>query len=266
MNITVAFDTGYNLIIDLFDNDFVKRWAKLLRYELECNTLLVEDTYSSFCSESYARKSLEQAIDQVNDFLKVQYIAPPVEADYSNPNFYNQLHEKFEKLTGPDWNSPTRLVTLAPDHVRLAIRHINRYCHRLEHQPYRVLNYMRVEFNTSQRRLLEPQDIKLFKKIDQPNTVVLDYATLGKSLYECFEDGLDADYPAMKIQQHYSANFILQFEPRQWNPAFTAWCHDQCINDIPAVETGQLPLGKIRNSDCFEEVKKTAKILTITLE
>ncbi len=266
MRMGIEFDTGYFLVIDLFDNDFVCRWAKLLRHELKLDTLLQQDTFSSFCSEQQARQRLEQAIDQVNAFLKLEFIAVPKSEDYEDPTFYNQLHEKFEKLAGPDWSKPSRLMIIAPESVKLAVRHINRYCHRLERRPYKQLDHVRVEFNTSRRKLLKPDDIAMFKPVHDHNTVVLDYSTLGKSLYECFEDRLAANYAGMKLQQHYCANFILQFEPQKPNPAFVDWCASQGIIDIPLTERGQLCLGKIVDKNCFEKVEKAAKITSITLE
>ena len=267
MQIRIVFDTGYELTVDLFDNDFVKRWCRLLSQEIARDSLMQEDTYSSFVPESLARQRLEEAIDSVNGFLKREFISKPCVSDYDNRDFYNQLHEKFELLAGPDWETPTRLMTVAPDNIKLAIKHINRYCHRLETQPYKIDNYMRFEFNTNTREELTNDDLLLFKKIDEPNTVVLDYSTLGKSLVECFIDGLEPDYNGLKIQKHYCSNFILQFQPPVIdNEKFKQWCNLHQIQNIPITESRRLPLGKIQDQNAFEKVKKTCKILSITLE
>ena len=135
MQIRIVFDTGYELTVDLFDNDFVKRWCRLLSQEIACGSLLQEDTYSNFAPESLARQRLEEAIDSVNGFLKRDFISKPCISDYDDPNFYNLLHQRFEQLAGPDWDRPTRLILVAPDHVKLAIKQIKRYCHRLERRP-----------------------------------------------------------------------------------------------------------------------------------
>lgn len=267
MKIRIVFDTGYELTVDLFDNDFVKRWCRLLSQEIASGSLLQEDTYSNFIPESLARQRLEEAIDSVNGFLKREFISKPCVSDYDNPDFYNKLHEQFEKLAGPDWDQPTKLMIFAPDNIKLAIKHINRYCHRLERRPYANCSEMRIEFNTHQRELLTFEDYKLFQPVHETNTVVLDYSTLGKSLYECYEDGLTADYKGMKLQQHYCANFILQFEGRPIERTeFNHWCAEQGITEIPAPSLGQLQLGKIQDPESFDQVKKTAKILDIILE
>ena len=266
MQIKIVFNTGYELTVDLFDNDFVKRWCRLLDQEIARDSLLQQDTYSSFIPESLARQCLEEAIDSVNGFLKREFISMPCASDYQDPNFYNRLHKSFEKLAGSDWSKPTRLMVLAPDHIKLAIRHINRYCHRLERRPYVEQTFMRFDFNTSDRELLTADDYSLFCPVIEPNIAILDYSTLGKSLYECFKDGLTPDYAGLKIQQHYSANFLLQFEPKAINSNFKDWCVQHEIFEIPPTEVGQLQLGKITDSESFSKVKKTAKILSITLE
>lgn len=267
MKIRIVFDTGYNLIVDLYDNNFVNRWARLLGQEISNHSLLQEDTFSSFISEEVARHRLEEAIDTVNKFLRREFVTQPCVSDYESPDFYNALHKKFESLAGPDWDHPTRLMLLAPEHVKLAIKHINRYCHRLERRPYRDYKMLRVEFNTHRREILTDDDCALFQPVDEPNTVILDYSTLGKSLYECYEDGLDADYNGMKIQHHYCANFVLQFEKPQIDyTGFKHWCAEQGIVEIPATSLGYLQIGKIQDQDSFDQVKKTAKILDIILE
>jgi hypothetical protein len=266
MQIIIVFDTGYELTVDLIDNDFVKRWCRLLSQELERGTLLQEDTFSNFIPEFLARQRLEQSIDTVNKFLRREIISVPLSRDYDDPEFYNRLHEQFEKLAGPDWDHPTRLMLLAPEVVKLAIRHINRYCHRLEKRPYSVEPEMRVEFNTHNRHPLNADDYKLFKPVSHDHTVVLDYSTLGKSLYECYEDGLTPEYAGLKIQHHYCANFVLKFgEPTRLKSSegFETWLRDYNItNPTP----GQIQLGNISDKTAFDKVKQCVKIVTIKLE
>jgi len=267
MKIRIVFDTGYELTVSLYDNDFVKRWCRLLDQEIRHGSLLQEDTFSGFIPESLAKERLRQSIVTVNNFLKREYIAIPSDKDYKQSEFYNLLHEKFEQLAGPDWDHPSRLMCIAPAEIKLAVRHINRYCHRLETRPYKVETQMRVEFDTTQRCLLEPDDYALFQPNRNPNVVLLDYSTLGKSLRECFQDGLTADYHHVKIQQHYCANFILRFEPEPYTTqGFIQWCHQQGINNIPSSELGHIQLGTIDQPDSYECVKKTATIQSITLE
>ena len=154
-------------------------------------------------------------------------------------------------------------MLVAPAEVKLALRHINRYCHLLEQQPYQVQPWMRVEFNTHHRELLLDQDYELFEPVSNC-TVVLDYSTLGKSLYECYQDGLSPDYPGMKEQRHYCANFILMFEKDTLSRKdFYQWLKDHNITN-PTL--GQIKLGSILDKDALDKIKKSAKIVTIKLE
>ena len=269
MQMKIVFDTGYELIVDLIDNDFVNRWCRLLSQEIERGTLLQEDTFSNFIPESLARQRLEQSIDTVNKFLQREFIPMPVSSDYDNTDFYNQLHQQFEKLAGPDWDQPTRLMLIAPDTVKLAIRHINRYCHRLEKRPYVVEPEMRIEFNTHLREYLHEEDYNLFSVAKNDHDVVLDYSTLGKSLHECYEDGLTPDYTGMKIQHHYSANFILKFGDtgrRSPKDGFEKWLIKHNMTNVSPSAFGYIQLGKIADKTSFDKIKQSVKIVTIKLE
>jgi len=266
MQIKLVFDTGYELFVDLLDNDFVKRWSLLLSQEIQRGSLLQEDTFSSVIPEFQARQRLEQAIVTVNKFLRHEIIAIPTSSDYDDPEFYNQLHEQFEKLAGPDWDRPTRLMLIAPKEVKLAVRHINRYCHRLERRPYQVQPFLRVEFDTHRRELLQPSDFELFKPVGEDYTVILDYSTLGKSLYECYQDGLTPDYPGMKEQQHYCANFVLKFgkeSDHETKQGFYEWLNR---HNIINATIGHIHLGNIADKTAFDKIKQCAKIVTIELE
>lgn len=266
MQVRLVFDTGYELTVELFDNDFVNRWSRLLDREITRGSLLQEHTYSSFAPEEFARQCLLQSIDTVNKFLKREFIPIPCDLDFESVEFYNTLHSKFEQLSGPDWDRPTRLMQLAPNEVKYAIKSINRWCHRLESRPYKILPYMRVEFETGDRELLLETDYDLFSETIDEDTVTLDYSTLGKSLRECYNDRLSGDYTGLKIQHHYAANFLINSKISINNNDFSNWCYQQGIQDIPKTELGLLPLGKVIQPKWYEAVQKTTKILSITLE
>jgi len=269
MQIKIVFDTGYELAVDLIDNDFVRRWCRLLSQELESGTLLQEDTFSNFIPESVARQRLEQSIGTVNNFLRHKFISVPQASDYNDSGFYNHLHKQFEKLAGPDWEHPTKLMLAAPNEVKLAVRHINRYCHRLEKRPYCIEPEMRVEFNTINRVPLEAKDYDLFTSTVRDYIMILDYSTLGKSLYECYEDGLPPTYTGMKIQHHYCANFILKFRKTtklKSMAGFKRWLKEHGIIDIPPSAVGHIQLGDILDKTAFDKIKKSNKIVTIKLE
>ena len=209
--IKVSFDHDINLHVALDQNSFVDKWTALLAEELLTKNILQLDTFSFFLSEEESKNHLITAITTINRFLKTTFIDVPTDSMFSDPDYYNHLHIKFEKLAGPDWDKPTKLMVIAPADVQLAVRHINRFCHRLEQRPYKIEPVIRVEFDSHRREPLAEEDYQLFSTLYENNRVYLDYSTLGKSLYECYEDDLSPDYAGVKMQEHYSANFILKF-------------------------------------------------------
>lgn len=263
MNLKITFDTGYVLECRLMDSAVVSAWADLLEQTLAKDCLLQEDTYANMLNQSQCLAKLRQAAEVVNSFMKREMVTVPDRVQDLDQTYYNQLHEQFERLSGSDYDRPTRFIQVAPAEVRTAVRLINRLCHVMEEQGNK--RYFRVEFDTDRR--LPLTDTRWF---DWPrkNTITADYGTLGKNLLECFNDGLSPDYKAYRAQQHISANFVLRSEPMNlpWQ-ALHAW-RDSHGSTVPLDRTtlGVVELGEILDPDWFESVKKTSKINTITLE
>ena len=262
--LTLHFNTGYQLVICLESTDFVSRWRQLLTKEIQTQTILQIDTFSFCMPEDASRAQLVNSIQTVNNFLKREFIRLPNDNEWDNQEYYNYLHRQFEQLSGPDWDQPTRLIQIAPAHVRLAIRHVNRFCHRLEQRPYQQLPYMRVEFDTSNREPLKPDDYKLFVQTNDAGQVYLDFSTLGKSLQECYLDGLTPDYVGARVQNHYSANFVIQFESDS-DPGFESWLNNHKIS-VATKGLGHIPLGYIVDTKARQSIEKCSTINKITLE
>jgi hypothetical protein len=267
--IKISFDLGVNLHIKLDENKFVDKWCSLLAEELATKEILQIDTFSFFIQEDEAKHYLIEAINTVNDFLKTTFINIPTEENFADPEYYNHLHKKFEQLAGSDWNKPTRLMSIAPHKVRLAVRHINRFCHRLEQRPYKVEPMLRVELDSDRRELLSPEDYELFVPIVENNRVYLDYSTLGKSLHECYEDDLDPTYAGLKMQEHYCANFVLKFgltAQRKPIGEFKNWLKSYDIDLDTIKNHGHIPLGYIVEENLLQSIVNCRKINKITLE
>lgn len=262
--ITLHFNTDYRLEIYLDSNNFVSRWCRLLDKEIQKESILQTDTFSFCMTEELAKEQLVTAIHTVNNFLKKDFINLPNDCDWNDQAYYNYLHRQFEQLSGPDWDRPTRLIKLAPPNIKLAIRHINRFCHRLEQRPYRALPYMRVEFDTIERKEFESADYDLFVQDTKALRVYLDFGTLGKSLQECYQDGLDPEYPGAKLQNHYSANFVIGFED-ECNDGFKSWLKQHNIN-MHTKGLGHIPLGYIVDTKARQSIEKCSTISKITLE
>lgn len=268
-HITVFFDNGFDLHIDLHDNWFVNKWTKLFVEEVAVKPILQTDTFSFFMTEEESKNCLISAVEKVNGFLKTKFIDVPDEASFNNPDYYNHLHLQFEQLAGPDWDQPTKLMVLAPKEIQLAVRHINRFCHRLEIRPYRLEPLLRVEFDTHTRLPLGEKDFNLFTSFDQDDTVYLDYSTLGKGMMELYEDYLSPHYQNAKTQQHYSANFVIRFgqgTERRSREGFVPWMHQHGLDISTMRGIGHIPLGTLRQKNSLDSVTKSRKINKITLE
>jgi len=267
--IKISFDLGVDLHVRLDHNHFVEKWSKFLAEELTTKPILQIDTFSFFFSETESRQHLVSAISTVNQFLKTSFIDVPSDTDFDRLEYYIHLHEKFEKLVGPDWSKPTRLMVIAPAEVKLAVRHINRFCHRLEQRPYQLEPMLRVEFDSYRREILALDDYALFGPFIENQRVYLDFSTLGKSLYDCYEDGLDPFYAGLKMQEHYCANFILKFgdiTKRKSQAGFTAWLAQHKIDHTIIKNNGHIPLGYIVEENSLQSIVNCRKINTITLE
>lgn len=263
MKLIIAFDTGYVMQSRLRVSPVVDTWMSLLQPALSANALLHNDTYSSLLDQVQCLDRLRDAAAVINVFMRRNMITVPNHADDLDQNFYNELHAQFERLSGPDWDRPTRLMRVMPPPVRQAIRQINRLCHAMEDTGPK--QYLRVEFDTDQRHPITDRD-----QFDwpAPNTVTADYGTLGKNLLECFHDGLSPDYPGRRIQEHISANFVLR-GPVPIVPLreLETW-RNQHGSDVRLDKStlGIITLGDIEDPYWFESVHKTSKINTITLE
>jgi hypothetical protein len=267
--IKIYFDNEINLHIALDQNKFVDKWTDLLAEELITKNILQIDTFSSFFSEEESKNYLICAINTINNFLKTKFIDIPTASDFDSVDYYNYLHIKFEKLVGSDWSKPTRLVSIAPPEIRTAIRHINRFCHRLERRPYTIEPMLRIEFDSHLRKPLAEEDYKLFEERHEENRVYLDYSTLGKSLSECYEDNLSPHYHGLKMQEHYCANFLLKFgKPtrKKSKKDFKKWIQDSGIDHASIKNHGHIPLGYIVEENLLHSIINCRKIKKITLE
>ena len=98
--------------------------------------------------------------------------------------------------------------------------------------------------------------------------MVLDYSTLGKSLFECFQDNLSPLYSSMKHQHHYASNFILKFisdVDKNRLEEFKEWIKLNKLSNLPKSALGEIKLGTF-DSNSFYEIQKTSKIIKIALE
>ena len=106
-------------------------------------------------------------------------------------------------------------------------------------------------------------DYKLFVQTNDAGQVYLDFSTLGKSLQECYLDGLTPDYVGARVQNHYSANFVIQFESDS-DPGFESWLNNHKIS-VATKGLGHIPLGYIVDTKARQSIEKCSTINKITI-
>jgi hypothetical protein len=217
--------------------------------------------------ESEAQQRLLDSINDINKFLKTQYIEVPHPCDWDNQNWYNYLHLKFEKLSG-SWSSPTRLFAAAPTTFRNAVRSLNFYTHRLEARPYKRLKPWYISFDKDcyQRLPLNEADYELFEHVILPGQVVIHYAELGKTLIDLYCDGLPADYPGLKNLHFYSAEISICMSdyPISLLPAgFGQWAQSNGIDIFDKkLGIGGLSIGQVRDLDAARQTLYNGNTIT----
>lgn len=189
--------------VDLFDNEFTKRWIEALKKNLEQDYHL-EKNYcflgwaNSPRNVHYLCNEINRSIQQINKFnqtnnwqkngLKEYHIDDHFSADivmdkgevgFDKPGLklihdpMNRLHRYFEDLQGEAWNI-SDYYKLADYETKWAIRQLNDLCHELEswvlsnrkksYQPEWQRPSQITTFLNAPRYDLQDQDYELFKK------------------------------------------------------------------------------------------------------
>jgi hypothetical protein len=213
--------------IDLFDNDFVKRWIVALRknleqdYHLEKNycflgwakssrdiNYLCNEINKTFAQINEFNKSGEWQKHGLNDYTINDHFTRDLILDTKHTDGYepfnhdpmNKLHRYFEDLQGEAWNISS-YYQLADYETKWAIRQLNDLCHELESWAlsYNKLNtqpeWQRpsqiTTFLNAPRYDLQDNDYELFKKTRYDRDfggVYLHWAQVGKTQFEVFRD------------------------------------------------------------------------------
>lgn len=163
IKITLSGNKNLTYKINLYNNDFVKRWFDLFKDIIKKN-LIIEKNYcflgfaDSTRNLEFLCKELNLAIDQINKFnnhgqwqkngLNDYYIADKfVTDDFITSSDLptgrqlpgcrlkheacNRLHRYFEDLQGQAWNL-SKYFYVADNETKYAIRQLNNLCHEIE--------------------------------------------------------------------------------------------------------------------------------------
>jgi hypothetical protein len=212
MKLTVVLGASQEASFDitLNDNKFTRKWVEELRW---CVTHCEFNQLESFVQFLSLDASVEVLLDScgiINKYLK-NFIE--IRSDILNQpqEYFNYLHRKFEILTG-SWDDRSRLMAIAPQELKDAIRHLNLFVHRIESKLENPIGFD-IKFNKDQfrRQPFDSSDYNFFEFSAPAGTMYLHYAEVGKEFIDLYQDNLPIDYSAFTNQHHYTGEASITF-------------------------------------------------------
>ena len=205
--------------IQLIDNSFTNKWIDELSWCLENCEFDYNEILVYFLSIDDRKNKLIESINNINSFFqksfKRNFINLPDNIDWSDQDFYNDLHMSFEKLSGT-YDNPTKIFLLSSENIKQSIRNLNFYIHSLEGVLKNITddnNEFKISFDktTYRRHYLDEKDYELFSFEYEKGGLYLSYCELGKTLYEVWLENLPLNYNGLKNLHYYSGECFLYF-------------------------------------------------------
>ena len=265
----ISVDGKPSISIELFDHSVAKKFLSELKWHIDNSSVDNKEAFYTYADEATIKSDLLDAIQKINSFLRTDFIKVPVEIDWENHDIYNYFHLCFEQLNGK-WNQPTRLLAIAPDEIKKAIRMVNFAVHRLERRPYVPERsfYLSWDKSNYRRQLLTKQEHEYFTNIIKPDTVYLNYVEVGKNLLDLFLDDLEPAYNGYENLHYVGAEAKLIFdntEKDMFTPEFRNWAKHYGIDiEDKQLGIGKLPIGTFTGSDNI--FTKDSKVTNIEIE
>ena len=240
--------------INLYDHAVARKWKKLIQsiYVGDGEDIDHKRTFFFLRTEKEIRQILLQSIVQINKFLKTEFIQIPNKINWKKQYFYNDLHIKFEKLSGT-YDNPSKLIKIAPLDIKENIRDINFCVHALEQRSEQdnknVFNIQWTKKRAQTPRFkFSDDEYSLIKFHMEKNEVYLAYNELGKSFIDLWKDNLPINYSATKNNHFIGPDIFISFKDKEniFDKKFTEWCRVHNIDPFDKKHgIGILPIGKI---------------------
>ena len=250
--------------IDLNGNPVSTQWKDLIHsiYTGDGEDIDHIRTFFTFRSDDEKKKILLDAIDSINSFLKKEFVVLPDVIDWDNQEIYNILHNSFEKLSGT-FDNPTKLMKIAPMHIKEKIRDLNLCVHHLEHgKSQNKITTFKIQWTKKresfERRKLTTSDYDYIQFNQNKNEVYLAYNELGKNFIDLWKDSLPITYEGAKNNHYVGPDIMIALEDKEniFDPAFVEWCEKQNVDAYDKTHgIGLLPIGKIQNLDIHHLTK-----------
>ena len=212
MKLTVVLGASQEASFDiaLNDNSFSKKWLEELRWCLSNSTVNQTESFIQQLTLDESAEILFQACNIINKYLN-NFIEVRSDILAQPQEYFNYLHVKFEELTG-SWGQRTRLMSIAPQELKTAIRYLNLFVHRVESKIKTPIGF-EIKFDKDQfrRQAFEESDYQQFEFSFPKGTMYLHYAEVGKEFVDLYEDNLPLDYAAFTNQHHYTGEASISF-------------------------------------------------------
>ena len=251
MKLTVELGASSEASFDILlnDNDFVYKWLQELQWCLDHCEFEQQEAFASMLPLDRAAEILKQSCITINRYIK-NFIEVKDDILAQPTDYFNYLHAKFEKISGP-FGKPTRLFEIASPELIQAVRNLNFYIHRVETKKDPEPSFY-MSFNKDQyrRQPMTDSDYEYCEFKFDLGTLFVHYAELGKDFFDLYKDGLDITYPGLKNLHYYSGESMLLFRPISpfLYPGYLDWLTNQGIDPYnKRLGHGKIPLGKLAN-------------------
>jgi len=269
--ITIIIDDTHTVNIECFDTPIGNKYIAMLKGEIESKGIMTDDgeSFDQYLEKEQIQKIMVEAFEDINNFVK-QDIIDTKKIYWNDINWRNQLHTIFEKLNG-EYDTPSKLMLIAPNKIKEAVRRVNWGVHLLEQHPFEKKWKMMWSKNPKEcvdRVKFTNEDYECVEFEYQPWTVYLNYNEVGKDLRDIYEDNLPTQYPRLK-NNHYLG---LDIQPNQsrtghvFEPDFKQWMIDNKIDPYNKhLGIGRFPVGKYSQNFDNKVLSHTSQITDILI-
>jgi hypothetical protein len=256
--------------IKLYDNSVASEWKKLIHsiHVGDGEDIDNRRSFYNLSTKNEIKFDLLNAIKKINTFLKKEIIVIPKNINWDDQKIYNDLHVYFEKLSG-NFDNPTKLIKIAPNDIKEAIRDLNYCVHALESFDYKTENVINIQWTksrtTTPRIPLNQEDYNLIKFERISEEVYLSYNELGKNYIDLWKDNLPINYNTLKNNHYIGADFFISLKNQKniFHNDFIQWMKSHTLDPYEKKHgIGLIAIGKAKIIN-IKHLTKNSKVTII---
>ena len=248
-----VIDKVPSFTIHFYKNSIADKWQSLMKESFVGDGKDIDHrrSFYHYQKKEHVQNDLIRAIQNINDFLKFDFIKISKPIDWNSTDLYNNLHLCFEKLSG-EFDKPTKLFKVAPEHIKESIRDLNYCVHTLEHnnieEKKSKINLQWTKSRTETKRIkFENHEYETFQFFSKKFEVYLGYNELGKNFVDLWKDNLPIKYKNLK-NSHYvglDISISLKNNTNIFHSDFIQWMTNNNIDPYDKkLGIGLCPIGK----------------------